>query len=213
MRFDGRVRVHLLLFGIVIGMLLVTFAAGPAEAMIDRISIVSAWQFMVLLTIVLVIGPRRAIVSGRATLNSHLRRDLAIWAGVAGLIHLVAGTGESMNPVYIATFVAPAGDTTTLALRNELFTWGTIIGLAIGVLLLMPLALSSDRALRRIGARWWKRLQRSSYVVFALTVGHALAFQYLESRSLWLVAAMVCLVAIVVVAQVAGYRIVRRAEP
>ena len=48
------------------------------------------------------------------------------------------------------------------------------------ILFLMLLLLSNDRSLRRLGPKWWKRLQRSSYVAIALTFYHGFAFQYLE---------------------------------
>jgi len=42
--------------------------------------------------------------------------------------------------------------------------------------------------MRSLGSVWWKRLQRTSYLGFCLTLLHGLAFQVLESRTWALVA-------------------------
>jgi sulfoxide reductase heme-binding subunit YedZ len=201
---DRRIRVHALLLLLVGGSLSVAIFAASNDPVVDRVSILSAYQFSVLLAAVLLIGPIFAMGSGRASINIHLRRDLAIWAGITGLLHLYAGIGESMSPGYIATFVAPPVANANLERLNELFTWGTISGLVIGVLVLLLLGLSSDRVLRRLGTRWWKRLQRCSYAVFILTLAHALMFQYLESRSEWWVIFTIGLALVVLLAQIAG---------
>jgi DMSO/TMAO reductase YedYZ heme-binding membrane subunit len=46
------------------------------------------------------------------------------------------------------------------------------------------LALSNNRALRRLGAERWKRWQRKAVWVFALTAAHGVVFQFVEAR-LW----------------------------
>jgi DMSO/TMAO reductase YedYZ heme-binding membrane subunit len=49
-------------------------------------------------------------------------------------------------------------------------------GLAALVIAAGLLALSSDAALRRLGAKSWKRLQRCNYALFALVVVHAIFY-------------------------------------
>lgn len=207
---DARVRRHFSLLVMVAGSVSIAIFGAAQETAVDRVSFLTAYQFIVLLTIVLTIGPWRTIRTGRTALNIHLRRDIGIWAGIAGLAHLFAGTDESMSPSYIATFVAVAGDESMIVLRQQLFTWGTIIGLVIAVFLLLPLTLSSDRSIRRVGKRWWKRLHRASYVVFILTVVHALAFQFLENRVVWLVAFIMAAAVWVAAVQAVAFVAVRR---
>jgi len=121
-------------------------------------------------------------------LNSMMRRDLGIWAGLTGLLHLYAGTVESMNQPYLEHHVAgePA--------RQQLFNWGASLGFAVGLLLVLLLLLSSNHALGTLGARWWKRLQRLAYAALLLTAAHGLLFQLLERRAPWavLLLALLC---------------------
>jgi DMSO/TMAO reductase YedYZ heme-binding membrane subunit len=71
-----------------------------------------------------------------------------------------------------------------MAAREQLFNWGSIFGTVVGLLFVLLLAISSDLALRRLGPKTWKRLQRSSLLAFWLTVAHGVAFQILEDRYL-----------------------------
>lgn len=206
---DVRVRRHFSLLVMVVGSVSIAiFGAGP-ETAVDRVSFLTAYLFMFLLTGVLTIGPMRTLRTGRTVHNIYGRRDIGIWVGVAGLTHLFAGTGESMTPAYVATFVSVAGNESAVVLRQQLFSWGALVGLVTTLFLLLPLVLSNDHSMRRLGKRWWKRLHRASYFLLALTVAHALAFQYLEDRVTWLVALVLLMSAWVVALQLAAFAKVR----
>ena len=202
-RADIRARRHFPLFLLVIGGVSIVVFAAPAGNAIDRVSILTAWQFLLLLAVVLLIGPVRLLRTGRVRKNMYLRRDFGIWAGITGLMHLFAGLGESMTPAYFLEFVNAAGEAAA-AYRQPLFMWATIVGLVIGVMVLLLLTLSNDAAMRRFGIRWWKRLQRGSYGIFALTAVHAVAFQMLEGRARWAMVATALLIGLVVAVQCAA---------
>jgi DMSO/TMAO reductase YedYZ heme-binding membrane subunit len=71
--------------------------------------------------------------------------------------------------------------------------------------------LSSDRALRKIGMTWWKRLQRASYAAFLFTSIHAVAFQVIESRSLVWVGVILVVSIIIAGLQLTGVLSILRA--
>lgn len=207
---DIRVRRHFALLVFVAGSVsLAIFGAAP-ETATDRVSFLTAYLFLILMTVVLSIGPLRALRTGRPIFNSHLRRDVAVWLGISGLLHLYAGTVQSMTPLYVGTYVQVGPEDPAAALRQELFSWGVIGGLVILVFLLLLLALSNDCSIIRIGKRWWKRIHRTTYVLFALTIAHALAFQYLEYRASWMIALVLLLTAAIVGTQFAAFVAVRR---
>ncbi len=207
---DIRVRRHFALLVIVAGSVsLAIFGAAP-ETATDRVSFLTAYLFMILMMVVLAIGPLRALRTGRAVFNSHLRRDVAIWLAISGMLHVYAGTVQSMTPLYVGTFVQIGPDASAVALRQELFSWGTIAGLAILVFLLLLLALSNDVSIIRIGKRWWKRMHRTTYAVFVLTIAHGVAFQFLEYRATWLIALLLLSSGAILGIQFAGFAAVRR---
>jgi sulfoxide reductase heme-binding subunit YedZ len=208
----GRWLHHLILAGLSLCPLAVAAVGGPVDQVLDRLSITSAYLFLALLCAGLSVGPLRALKSGRPTLNSHLRRDIGIWAALAGLLHLYLAMVASMTPEYMALFVDIANPAPSAAVRRELYSWSVIAGLVVGVLLLVLLTLSNDKSLRLLGSRWWKRLHRSSYIAFVLTVLHGFAFQVLESRTWSLILLLAAATLGIMVLQVRGARAVKKAS-
>lgn len=185
------------------------YAGEPAEA-IPRLSLLTAWLCFVLLAAALCIGPWRVLHNGQPTLNFLLRRDLGIWAAITALAHLLAATVVVMTPVYYGRYI----DGPDIQPLSVLVGPASIIsGYLIGIVCLLLLAASSNLALRVLGARRWKRLQRWAYGVFALTAAHGLAFQYIEFRTgVWLIALSLGSLAVLTL-QLAGRRaVLRRAQ-
>ncbi|MEW5963774.1 MAG: hypothetical protein AB1749_09445 [Pseudomonadota bacterium] len=203
---------HTLLAGLTLLGTAVAVSAEAGGSARESASLASAYLCLVLLSAALSIGPVRALSSGRPTLNSHLRRDIGIWAGLNGLAHVWLGTLVSMNAGYVTAFVKTAAAPPSAGVRNWLFSVGAVAGYIVGVLLLLLLALSSDRALRRLGAPRWKRLQRASYLALALTGLHGLAFQVLETRGASLIVLLAALPLGVLALHIAARRAVIEAR-
>ncbi|MDP6673546.1 MAG: hypothetical protein QGH93_01670 [Gammaproteobacteria bacterium] len=184
------------------------WAIGEPTAALDRLSLVSAYLFLMLISYVLLIGPLQTMRTGRVAINHILRRDVAIWGGIVGLVHLVAGSAESMTPVYLDVFINHASNPPSFKIRESLFFWSAIIGFIIGPLLIILLALSNNWSLALMGQKWWKRLHRISYLIFVLTVLHGFGFQVLESRG-WAGYGLLGSMAIIVcTTQVFGFRVI-----
>ncbi len=204
-----RVKHHLVLAGINGACCAAAVMSGPTTQLSDRLSIVTAYLCLGLLCTGLAIGPVRAIRTGRPSVNNYLRRDIGIWAALTGLAHLAIATALSMTPEYMQIYVNIANIPPSQIIREALFTWGTIAGLVVGVVLLLLLGLSNDRSLRWLGVRRWKRLHWTSYLAFALTAAHGLAFQALESRTRGLIAVVLIASVTVLILQMTAIRFVR----
>lgn len=206
----SRLRLHILLAVVNLSILVAAWGIGERGAAIDRLSLVSAYLFLLLISFVLLVGPLRAVRTGRTTINHTLRRDVAIWSALTGLVHLAAGAAESMTPGYLEVFVTHAVNSPSVTTREAFFFWSVIIGFVIGVLLVVLLALSNNWSMTLIGQRWWKRLHRMSYFVFGLTILHGLGFQVLESR--WWVGygLMAAITIVICVAQARGIRVIMK---
>ncbi len=201
-----RSRRHGLLAAVCAGACGLAWLAGERPVAWDRVSITTAYACLVLLSVGLAVGPGYALRSGRPVLNNRLRRDINIWAALMGLIHLVVATELSMTPSYVASFVNLPAE----PMRGRLFAWGSSSGFLVGLNFLLLLALSNDWSLRQLGAVWWKRLHRTSYLGFALTILHGLAFQILEGRAWPLIGALLLVASGVGVMQTWGVLAVRR---
>jgi DMSO/TMAO reductase YedYZ heme-binding membrane subunit len=183
---------------------------GPVQGIADRWSIVSAYLCLLLLGCALLIGPFHAIRNGRPLGNSYIRRDLGIWAALTGLLHFYLANVLSMNYEYLSRYVENSSLSPTAEIRSDLYTWGTVLGYVIAILFVVLLGLSSDRILRSVGLKWWKRLQRLSYFGFVFTCAHAFAFQVLESREMLWVLIVLLTTALVLLGQCFGLAAVRK---
>lgn len=191
----------------------VWYAGEPAEGM-ARLSLLTAWLCFVLLAAALCLGPWRVLRGGQPMLSHLLRRDLGIWAALTALAHLLAATAVVMTPVYYGRYINGADNQPLSAFIGPLSTISIVSGYLIGIVCLLLLGISSNLALRVLGAHRWKGLQRWSYIVFALTAAHGLAFQYIELRTgIWLIALGLGSL-LVLTLQLAGRRAVReRTQP
>jgi sulfoxide reductase heme-binding subunit YedZ len=190
------------LCAVVVGgvILLVTWdARRPFQAW----SMATAYVALLLLAVTLLIGPLDVLRRGRHPLSTDFRRDAGIWAGAVSLLHFAVGWQVHMKQRYLYWFRerVPGG---SLVPRFDLFGFANYSGLLAVVLVALLVALSSDRALRRLGALRWKRWQRANYPLMALVAVHGAAYQLSERRHLpWILGASL-IVTSVAVAQWAG---------
>lgn len=200
---------HLGLSLIVVTSCAAAWYAGEAAEAIARLSLLTAWLCFVLLAAALCIGPWRVLQGGQPALNYLLRRDFGIWAALTALAHLLAATAVVMTPVYYGRYINGPDNQPLSAFIGQLSTISIVSGYLIGIACLLLLLVSNNLALRVLGARRWKSLQRWSYSLFALTAAHGVAFQYIEVRTgMWLIA--LSLGSLIVLAlQLAGRRAVR----
>jgi sulfoxide reductase heme-binding subunit YedZ len=186
---------------------------GSGDTLLDAISLATAYICLIFMAIALCLGPLRVLRSGQLALNIYLRRDIGIWAGLAGLVHLFVATELSMSQRYMAAYVNLSSPGLSDALRADLFSWGSIIGFLVGILVLMLLVLSNNKIFKLIGPTWWKRLQRFAYPAFVLTVLHGFAFQALEARNVLLIWIVLVVFIGVLVLQISGYRTIKKRIP
>lgn len=202
---------HFLLAGSIAAATVAAGAAAPPGAALDRASLTLSWACLLCFAGALLIGPLHVLRSGRVPVNHLLRRDLGIWSAVTGLIHLAISFKISMTPDYMQLYVYGAEAWPAPELRRRMYSWAVIGSLVVAALFLLLLLLSNNLSLRWLGPAWWKRLQRTSYVAFALTVAHSVAFQVIESRTAVLIAALALVTLGVVAAQIRGWSSVRAA--
>ena len=61
------------------------------------------------------------------------------------------------------------------------------------MLFVVLVSISNDLSLRALGVRRWRAVQRSAYVVLALSLVHGALYQGSERQGWWLVAILLCL--------------------
>ena len=183
------------------------FAPGGAYF---RLSMATAYTSLALMLVTLLTGPWNVLRSRVNPVSSDIRRDLGIWAGLIGLVHVAVGLNVHFRGQMWRYFVLPAAERQWIPFRSDLFGFANLTGLLATIITLLLLALSNDFTLRRLGRRRWKMLQRSNYLLFGLVALHGLAYQWLEDRASQYVALLTLVVLMVVIFQVIAFRRHRR---
>ena len=184
------------------------FAGMDASDPIFKLSMATAYVGLALLAVTLAIGPLNVLRSLPNPVSTNVRRDVAIWAGIWSLVHVVPGLQMHLRGSMELYFFSPGQP---VPVRYDPFGIANWTGLIAGAVLLTLLALSNDVSLVRLGTRRWKSIQRWSYWAFGLVFVHGILYQLvLENRERPWVVAFLFLVALGVAAQAAGFRRVRR---
>jgi DMSO/TMAO reductase YedYZ heme-binding membrane subunit len=63
---------------------------------------------------------------------------------------------------------------------------------------------------QKVGLKWWKRIQRVSYLGFLFTSAHAFAFQALESREVLWIIVVLLITLLVLFGQASGIASVKK---
>ena len=167
-------------------------------------SIVLGYASFGLLALTLAIGPRNVLLGRRNPVSTDLRRDVGIWAGVTGLAHVLFAIQHHLGGNVVKYFF-DSGRPSLGGLRTDKFGLGNDLGLAATLILVLLLAISNDRALRKLGRRW-KAWQRLNYGLAGLVVLHMAVFWLVESRAAVVVAPALAATVGMVALQLLGVR-------
>jgi len=138
-----------------------------------------------LVGVTLLIGPLNLLRQRRNPVNLDLRRDIGIWAGITGCLHVLLVLRGSLRDKRILLYFLRQGCCGYTPLLS-VYGLSNDAGLFATLFLLLLLALSNTFSLRLLKGKRWKWLQRSTYLLALLALAHTFGFQYLNLRSpLW----------------------------
>ena len=205
-----RSRRNLLTAAVIAPALWAAFAIAAKGTVIEGLSFATAYVSVLLLVATLSVGPLNLMRARPNPVSTHLRRDLGIWAAIAGIAHTALGLQVHMGGRLSAYFIFPESANALRIDASTLFVAANYMGALATVIFVMLMSLSNDFALRRAGVQRWKSLQRSSYVLVGLVILHGALYQLLEKRRFEAMALFGILVAGVVLLQIRGILIARR---
>lgn len=168
------------------------------------LSMASAYVGLLALAVVLIIGPLNLLRSRPNPVSTDLRRDLGIWAGFLGLLHVATGIQVHFPGRFWLYFLNPPGQPHRLPIRTDLFGFANLTGLGATVIVLLLLVLSNDASLRALGASRWKAWQRWNYGYAALVIVHTVAYQLNVARTVAFVVASALMILGMAVMQLLG---------
>jgi hypothetical protein len=161
----------------------------------------------------------RPIPNSAATAHTAFTRSAPRYRNLGGDIGVVSYGGWTQRPpprTPLALLLLPEAGKHFFPLRRDQFGLANDTGLLAAGLLALLLATSNDWSLRYIGTPGWKKLQRWSYGLFALTVAHGILYQVIEKRTTTFVAVFVVLALMAITLQALGFLLRKyndRAQP
>jgi sulfoxide reductase heme-binding subunit YedZ len=166
--------------------LLVTFVdRGPsdAETFSRTASLALGYGSLTLTLLTLAVGPLR-ILGGRPNPRStYLVRDLGIWAAIAAVAHVVAALQNHMQGVLKLFFFNSEEFFSWQTLRRDPFGIANHLGLIATAIIVLLLATSNNRSMRKLGGRRWKAVQRSNYCLAILIAAHTALYWLILERT------------------------------
>lgn len=198
-----RIITHLLLGGMTITLYLLIGFLAPEGKQVGVLIIALGYLSLFLIGITLMIGPLNLLRSRRNPVNIDLRRDVGIWSAIAGCWHvLLVFRGTVLNGQILQFFLQTG--CCGYGLQLNVYGFSNDSGLFATILLLLLLALSNAVSLRVLKGKWWKRMQRLTYLLALLAVAHTVGYQYLNVRGELLFVVVIILSMLVLVCQTWG---------
>jgi sulfoxide reductase heme-binding subunit YedZ len=178
-----RWRTHILLAGVtVIGCYLAHLYAPYADLTYD-LTYGCGYVAVILIAYSLLIGPYKLLSQKKNPVNINLRRDVGIWAGITGCIHVVAAIAMSTRGNILYLFLRPKPEGPGYNLLLSPTGVSNNIGLAATVILVALLIISNNYFLIKFKGKRWKFLQRFNYGLAIFAFIHTVLYQRLDNRS------------------------------
>ena len=183
----------------------VTYFLKPEESPVRIITIGTGYLSLFQIVFTLLWGTWQLL--SRATLrrnpvNIMLRRDVGIWAGVNGVVHVILGLQVHMSGDIVRYFFerAYAG----LTPLTNLFGFSNYTGGLATILLVLLLLISNDLSVTWLRGPVWKWVQRLNYVLIVLTLLHTFGYQVEVERPPIMIVIVVALTLVTMAAQLVG---------
>lgn len=180
---------------------------APQQKLHEILSFGLGYVSLILLAATLLIGPFNYLRKRRNPVNINLRRDVGIWAGVTGILHVVFALQIYAHAQILFYFFTQEGDSYTPNL--SLFGLSNYIGAFATFILLLLMVTSNNLSLRWLKGKRWKFLQRFNYGLFALVIAHTFGYQLYSSREQIFVLAVFCSTMLVMIIQAIGFDVYR----
>ncbi len=179
-----------------------------ADDIIFRLSLSSGYVALLLLLFTLLISVWNLLTTKKLLpLQYDVRRDVGIWTGILAIFHSLVGLFVHFRDKpnsFLYYFIFPPETKASFPLRFDLFGLANYAGLFGVLLAMLLLAISNDYALRKLGARRWKNLQRLNYLFFVFVLVHSILYAAIEKRPLPLFAVSLLFFGLTLALQIFG---------
>lgn len=197
-----RIVTHFVLAGITAFAYYLATLYAPTAFLPYRMIIGMGYLSLLLIGVTLAIGTLNLFLKRRNPVNIYLRRDMGIWAGITGMLHVVYALTINNRDDLLANFFrwTPDGYKLMTGPRGT----SNYVGLVATLILMALLATSNHYSLRHFKGKKWKNIQRWNYALIVLTVIHTLMYQDMSRREGYFHTLTLIGIGLVVIAQGIG---------
>jgi sulfoxide reductase heme-binding subunit YedZ len=208
----SRVIAHLALAVFSIAGCALAFLYDSSGTFSEALALGSGYVALLWLVLTLLIGPFNLWRKRRNPVNIDLRRDVGIWSGIMGILHVIFGFQIFNDGDILSYFFSKKSDGYTLP-QADFFSLSNYTGLVATLILLVLLVTSNQLSLRWLKGKPWKFIQRFNYPLFALVIIHTFGYQVLQLRENIFTYSVIFLSMAVLITQLIGFIVVMgRAE-
>jgi len=176
----ARLITHLLMVIFSIAGCELAYVYAPNSTFSEALTIGLGYVGLILLAVTLLIGPLNLYWKRRNPVNIDLRRDIGIWAGIAGVLHVIFSLQIDLTADIWGYFFNP--DAAGIQPRSDLFGLSNYVGLLATLILVVLLITSNQLSLRWLKGKRWKLIQRFNYPLMALVLIHTIGYLVLNLR-------------------------------
>ncbi len=175
---------------------------APSSTISEILSIGTGYVALILLFATLLIGPLNLLRKRRNPVNIDLRRDVGIWSGITGLLHVVFSLQLNLADDIPSYFFQKAPN--NFLPRLDLFGVSNYVGLGATLILIMLLMTSNQLSLSWLKGKRWKAVQQFNYFLIFLVLLHTFGYQALSLREGVFTYATIAISLLVLAAQLTG---------
>lgn len=205
-----RWRSHGLLLAITVAACVLIHFYSPYADLIYVLTLGCGYLSLLLVVVTLLIGPFKLLHQKRNPVNLNSRRDIGIWAGITGCIHVVCILIARVRGSVIYLFLKPKAKGTGYDLLVTPQGISNNLGLVATLIIIFLLLLSNDYALRSFKGNRWKFLQRFNYGLVVLVFFHTAIYQRLGSREPFFIIPTFASAIITIGIQILGFVLMRQ---
>lgn len=203
-----RLPIHLVMFIICLISIYLTTLYVPFADINYVLTLAFGYLSLALIVLTLCVGTILLLWNKRNPVNLNIRRDIGIWAGISGILHVIFAFTLRFNGEILLYFIDPE----TLSIRTDRFGISNIVGAGATIILTLLLVTSNDYALRKLKGKRWKSLQRLNYLLAFLVILHTLLYQGISRRESVFTSITVFLILALLLIQTLGVWLYRAKE-
>lgn len=198
---------HLAMAALAVMACVLTSFLSPDASLARVATIGLGYLALAQLMFTLLVGPAEILLKtslNRNPVNIHLRRDVGIWAGINALAHVIFGLQVHRGGDIVQYYFERVHGGLRLLSFADVFGFSNYTGGLAVIFIMLLLLISNNLSMTILRGSIWKWVQRTNYILAALTLAHTFGYQIEVQRPPIMVMIVVGLTLLTIATQLTG---------